>query len=288
MINMQLRIAASLLAVLLVAVSGSLIAGDADARLDEVLAEQKEEIQARYPYRHPKETLEFFGIKPGMTVAEGLPGGGWYSKILLDYLGSEGHLIGVNYAWSMYPLFGFFSEQRLEEMKTWETDWPRMAEERRGESSAEVSAASFGTVPEAMSGKADVALMIRALHNLNRFEEEGNYLSIALQDIHDLLKSGGILGVVQHQAPTDSSDEWADGSRGYLKKAYLIERLEKAGFEFVAESDVNENPKDQPTTDDIVWRLPPTFATSEDNPELQAELRAIGESNRMTLKFRKP
>ena len=84
------------------------------------------------------------------------------------------------------------------------------------------------------------------------------------------------------------SDEFANGSRGYLKKAFVISVAEAAGFEFVGESDINANPNDQPTEEDIVWRLPPTLATSRDNPELKAELEAVGESNRMTLKFRKP
>ena len=84
------------------------------------------------------------------------------------------------------------------------------------------------------------------------------------------------------------SDEYADGSKGYLKKAFVIAAAEAAGFEFVAESDINANPKDQPSEDDIVWRLPPSLATSAENPELRAELEAVGESNRMTLRFGKP
>lgn len=280
--------AAAAAASLLLAVSASLVAGDPTEKLDEVLAAQSDEVKARYEWRHPRETLEFFGIEPGMTVIEGLPGGGWYSKILIDFLGPDGHLIGANYAYSIFPLFGFFSEEQLEELKTWESDWPEEARAWGGENSAEVSAFSLGTMPDALDGTADAVLMIRALHNLNRFESQGDYLTNALKDIHDALKPGGILGVVQHQAPADNPDEWADGSAGYLKKGYLIERIEKAGFEFVAESAINENPKDQPTTDDVVWRLPPSLSTSRDNPELRAQLEGIGESNRMTLKFRKP
>ena len=107
-------------------------------------------------------------------------------------------------------------------------------------------------------------------------------------DAHAVLKPGGTFGVVQHHARDEMSDEFADGSHGYLKKAFVIAAAETAGFEFVGESDINANPNDQPTAEDIVWRLPPTLATSRDNPELQAELEAVGESNRMTLKFRKP
>ena len=102
------------------------------------------------------------------------------------------------------------------------------------------------------------------------------------------LHLGGVLGVVQHHARDDVSDEWANGSHGYMKKQFVIDRVVAAGFEFVAESDVNANPKDRPTGDDVVWRLPPTFATSRDDEELKAKYAAIGESNRMTLKFRKP
>ena len=83
-------------------------------------------------------------------------------------------------------------------------------------------------------------------------------------------------------------DDWADGSKGYLKRQFVIEQIEQAGFEFVAESDMNANDNDQPGTDDFVWRLPPTFATSRDDPDLKAQYEAVGESNRMTLKFRKP
>lgn len=279
---------AGVLATALMLGAGAAIAGDSSEKLDKVLAAQDDETKARYTWRHPKETLEFFGVKPGMTVIEGLPGGGWYSKILVDYIGKDGALIGANYAWSIFPLFGFFSDEALEEMKTWDTDWPAGAAEWGGENAAPVSAFSFGTMPESLNGTVDVVLMIRALHNLNRFESEGNYLTDSLADIHNALKPGGILGVVQHEAPAGNPDAWADGSAGYLKKAYLIERLEQAGFEFVAESDINENPNDQPTADDIVWRLPPTLATSRENEELRAEMEAIGESNRMTLKFRKP
>ena len=84
------------------------------------------------------------------------------------------------------------------------------------------------------------------------------------------------------------SDEWVNGSHGYMKKQFVIDRVTAVGFEFVGESDVNANPKDQPSGDDIVWRLPPTYATSRDNEELKAQYTAVGESNRMTLKFRKP
>src|SRR5512134_710260 len=92
------------------ALGGSALGSGADSeRLAAVLAAQPPEVQARYQWRHPRETLEFFGIAPGMTVVEALPGGGWYTKILLPYLGPQGSYIGADYAADMWPLFGFFS-----------------------------------------------------------------------------------------------------------------------------------------------------------------------------------
>ena len=257
-------------------------------RLAAVLAAQPETTRERYQYRHPQETLELFGIAPGMTVFEALPGGGWYSKVLLDYLGKDGHLIGADYAMDMYPKFEFFSEEELEAKKTWISTWTAEAEGWRGDDSAAVSAFQLGSMPDSVKGSADAALFIRALHNLNRFEGDGGYLTAALNDALEALKPGGILGVVQHRAPDEMSDEWAAGQNGYLKQDALIKRIEQAGFEFVAASDINANPKDQPGEDDFVWRLPPSLFTSNANPELKEKLTAVGESNRMTLKFRKP
>ncbi len=256
--------------------------------LAEILAAQPEEVQARYEHRHPQETLEFFGIEPGMTVVEALPGGGWYTKILLPYLGADGRVIGADYALEMFPLFGFFSDEQIEAKETWVEDWTAEAEEWAGEDAAAVSAFVLGSLPEEMAGTADAMLFIRALHNLARFEDEGGFLTAALADAYAVLKPGGVVGVVQHEARPDMPDEWADGSAGYLKQAFVINAFEEAGFELAAESDINANPADQPTADDVVWRLPPTLATSREDPELREELQAVGESNRMTLLFRKP
>jgi len=257
-------------------------------RLAAVLDAQPEETRARYQYRHPQETLEFFGVEPGMTVMEGLPGGGWYTKILLPYLGSEGHLIGANYAMDMWPNFSFATEEFLERQSNWLTDWPADAEEWRGDSGATIAAFNFGAMPESFAGTADVVILVRALHNTARFESVRPYLAELLADCYGSLKPGGLLGVVQHHARDDMSDEFADGSHGYLKKSFVIAAAEQAGFEFVAGSDVNANPWDQPSADDVVWRLPPSLGTSAEDPELKAEFEAVGESNRMTLKFRKP
>jgi predicted methyltransferase len=253
-----------------------------------ILAAQPDAVKARYDARHPQETITFFGIGPGMTVVEALPGGGWYSKLLLPLLGTNGQLIGADYAADMYPKFGFFSNEVLESKKTWVDTWTTEANTWRDDSSAAISAFQLGSMPASMDGSADAVVFIRALHNLARFENDGGYLTGAFSDAFKALKSGGIVGIVQHHAPEEASDEWASGQAGYLKKSFIIARMQDAGFEFVDTIDVNQNVKDQPTEKDIVWRLPPSFATSDDNPELKEEMMAIGESNRMTLKFRKP
>ena len=95
--------------------------------LEAILAAQPEAVQARYAYRNPAQTLAFFGIEPGMTVVEALPGGGWYSKLLLPYLGEEGALIGANYGLDMQRLFSYRTEEQLKKLETWTTDWPEKA-----------------------------------------------------------------------------------------------------------------------------------------------------------------
>ena len=256
--------------------------------LADVLTAQPVDVQARYQYRNPQTTLEFVGVKPGMTVVEALPGGGWYSKILLAYLGNEGHLIGVNYAQDLWANFPFANEEYLANMAAWPTTWPQGAQAWRGADSASVSAFVFGDVAEERKGTVDAVLFVRALHNMARFEEKTPFLHNALVDAYDLLKPGGIVGIVQHEARVGTPDAWANGSAGYLKRSKVIAAMQQVGFEYNGASDVNANSLDQPTTEDVVWRLPPSFAGSKDNPEHKAAMVAVGESNRMTLKFTKP
>ena len=223
-----------------------------------------------------------------MTVVEALPGGGWYSKILLPYLGEEGELIGANYSIDMQRLFSFRTPEQLKKLETWTTDWPETAATWVEGNNTPISGFFFGAQPESMAGSADAVLFIRALHNFARFQNEGNFLTTAIKDAYTALKPGGILGVVQHQMREESPDAWAEGNRGYLKQSFVVAQMEAVGFVFEGASDINANPKDQPQDGDIVWRLPPTLMGSRDNPEAAAAMQAIGESNRMTLKFRKP
>jgi predicted methyltransferase len=256
--------------------------------LVDILAAQPEKVQARYVYRHPQATLEFFEVEPGMIVFEALPGGGWYSKVLVPYLGSDGKLIGADYSIEMFPLFGFFDDEFVEKRKSWVADWSAEASQWQADSGASIAAFVFGSMPDTLEGSADRVLFIRALHNLARFEDQGGFLTAAIADAYRALKPGGIVGVVQHRARDDKTNEFAAGDHGYLKQDFVIERMEAAGFEFVGASNINANPNDQPADDDVVWRLPPSLRDSKDNPEAKAAMEAIGESNRMTLKFRKP
>lgn len=268
------------------ATSAQVTRGFDDAKLTKILADQPAPVKARYTYRHPKETLEFFGIEPGMTVVEALPGGGWYSKILLPYLGEDGRLIGADYALDMWTHFGGFANAEfLEKKKSWPQEWTAQAQQWRGEAGPDVSAFAFGARDKALDGTADAALFIRALHNLNRFSDKSDYIGQALGDVQALLKPGGILGVVQHRAPEGNSPDSSSGSQGYLKQAQLIETIEAAGFDLVETAEFNANPKDIPSNSDIVWRLPPSLSTSSENEALKAQMIAVGESDRMTLKF---
>ncbi len=243
------------------------------------------EHQARYAARHPVETLEFFGIKPGDTVVEALPGGGWYTKILLPYLGTQGKLIAVDYSLDMWPEFGgFATPEFIAQRKAWPAQFAIDSKTWGGANGAKGEAYTFADMPAELTGKVDAVLFIRALHNLARFDAKGNYLKQALAETHRVLKSGGVVGIVQHAMAEDKPDAWADGNRGYLKRSMLISTMTAAGFELVGESDINKNPKDDPQADDNVWRLPPSLNTSEDQ---KAKNIAIGETNRVTLLFRK-
>lgn len=271
--------------------ASSIPAIDASAaqKLNAAAQAQPEKAQARFDARNPVETLSFFEVMPGMTVVEALPGGGWYTKILIPYLGAEGKIIGAQYPdalWSQLPP-GQNPEwvaTRIERAK----NWPEQAREMAGETAIEIDNHYISQLNEELKGTADRVLFIRALHNLNRLESTSGYLTAAVNESYEMLKPGGIVGVVQHRAPEGNSDEWASGSAGYLKQSYVIDAFERAGFELIGTSDVNANPKDQPSESDFVWRLPPSFSSTEEGTSERTALAAIGESNRMTLKFRKP
>lgn len=259
-----------------------------EAKLAAILSAQPENVQARYGARNPAETLAFFGIEPGMTVAEALPGGGWYSKILLPYLGEDGALVGAHYPDDLWAKFGFGDEWTATRIEG-TANWPNQAAEWGIEGGAKIKSVQLTKMPEEASGKLDAILFIRALHNLNRFtDEETPYMGDTLTEAYRVLKPGGIVGVVQHSGPESNSDEWANGSNGYLKESAVIAAFESAGFELVGSSDLNANASDVPNEEEFVWRLKPSLSGTEEGTPERAAYEAIGESNRMTLKFRKP
>lgn len=260
----------------------SQLSTDASPNLSAIIASRSEKLRARDSSRHPKETLEFFGLQPGMKVAEILPGGGWYTQIIAGYVGNKGAIYGINYADDMWKNFGFFSDDVIAKRIASSDSFASMVQGFSGSEDVIAAGYAFDRIDTSLEGSLDAVFFIRALHNLNRFEESSGTLSAALPQIYSLLKPGGVVGVVQHRAPEDSSDDWASGKNGYLKQSYVIKTLAEHGFKLVDQSEVNANPSDQPSEADYVWRLPPSLRTDEDN---KAAMAAIGESDRMTLKF---
>ncbi|WBQ13432.1 hypothetical protein L2D00_01800 [Hyphomonadaceae bacterium BL14] len=257
-------------------------AGDAMAdaagatSLDDVLADARRDgDRARDEWRNPGETLAFFDVQPNHTVVEALPGGGWYTRILLPYTETSGRYMAINYP--MPVLEALFGDRMTDERRAaaagLEQSFPVQAAAWGGEVDGMTR---FGEVSDDLAGTADRVLYIRALHNMAR---TGN-LEMAVNDAWTLLAPGGIAGVVQHRAPADEADDRANGSRGYMRQADLIAAFEARGFVFEGASEVNANPNDPADADGGVWTRMPSSDSEE--------ARAIGETDRMTLRFRKP
>lgn len=244
------------------------------------------EDRSRDGARHPAQTLAFFQIEPGMRVAEGLPGGGWYTRLLANYLGADGAIYGVNYADRMWPLFSWANEESTRKRIAATAEFGAKVAGFT-DNGIQAQGFTFESVPEALVGTIDRVVLIRALHNLNRFEETDRTRSKALAAVRLMLKDDGLVGVVQHRAPENASYDSTRGQRGYLKQSDVIAMFAEAGFELVASSEINANPNDQPAETDVVWRLPPSLRGSEDDAEKRAAMLAIGESDRMTLLFKK-
>jgi predicted methyltransferase len=253
--------------------------------LNAVLASRNDEDKVRDDARQPLETLTFFQIKPGMTIAEALPGGGWYTRILANYLGQDGTLYGVNYPDSLWPMLSYASPEWIaERIAATQNFTAKVA--TFTDNGITAQGFTFDTVPPEVEGTVDRVLLIRALHNLNRFQQKAGTRSQALAATHAMLKQDGLVGVVQHRAPATASKEWADGNKGYLNEVAVIAMFAEAGFALVAQSEINANPMDQPSGEDNVWQLPPSLRGNSDDEQRDAMV-AIGESDRMTLLFRK-
>ena len=227
--------------------------------------------RARDGARHPLETLAFFGIRPDATVIEIAPGGGWYTEILAPYLHDHGRLYAAH-----EPAGGTPGQQRA---RTAFAD--KLAREPKV-----YGRVVLGTLPTAAftdirpPGGADAVLTFRNIHN---WIEDGHF-DESLRAFFDVLKPGGVLGVEEHRAAPGTSLARVIAS-GYVPQDLVIERAKAAGFDFAGSSEVNANPRDTRDHANGVWSLPPTLRGGEVD---RAKYLAIGESDRMTLKFVKP
>ncbi|MGH1418091.1 MAG: class I SAM-dependent methyltransferase [Hyphomicrobiaceae bacterium] len=255
--------------------------------VESILAAQPAEIKERYGARHPLETLKFCEVKAGDAIIETLPGRGWYSGILYPLAGKTGRLIGAQYPESMFERIGL-PKERIKTILERNAKWKGTTASQSVGSGGRIESYTMTEMPDSLKGVADKVLFIRSLHNLSRLNKETGYLTKSISEALAALKPGGIVCIVQHRAPETASDDWANGSKGYLKQSKLISLFKDAGFKFVEAQEINANPKDRPTETDSVWRLPPSLrGTEPDSPEWKKN-KEVGESDRMTLKFMKP
>lgn len=228
---------------------------------------------ARDGARHPYETLSFFGIKSNMTVVEILPEGGWYTEILAPYLRDNGTLIGAG-----DPL-----------TQDDEGRYTRLFKKLLDSNPAIYNKVSMGDFQPwkknfkfAKDSSVDMVLTFRNVHNwVNKGNED---VEAAFKAIFISLKPGGVFGVVDHRRPAGMQQD-TDANSGYIHEAYVIRLAEAAGFKLAAKSEINANPKDDTDYAFGVWSLPPSFGNGDYK---RAKYAAIGESDRMTLKFVKP
>ena len=237
--------------------------------IDEAVASQyrRDENRARDQYRHPAETLKFFGLKPDMTVVELNPSGGWYLEILAPLLATSGHYVAAT------AVGGEHGGDKS--IATYETLHPNLA--------SKIEVANFNP-PEHSSlvsdGTADMVLTFRNVHNWMMDGKEKDVFAA----VYKALKPGGVFGVVEHRAGKKTKNS-AKGMAGYVQEKVVIALAQTAGFKLDQKSDINANPKDTKNYENGVWTLPPSLRDGDKN---RAKYIAIGESDRMTLRFVKP
>lgn len=228
----------------------------------------------RDAHRHPLETLSFFGIEAGQTVVEVWPGSGWYLEILAPLLAEN----GAYYAASMGPATGD-GDGAAYRNRNHKTLLDKIASDAHFAKTQVTTLMPPDATELAPAGSADVVLTFRNVHNWMGAGTADAMFSA----FHKALKAGGTLGVVEHRAKPGTSMEDMIKS-GYVTEAHVIELAERAGFELAERSEVNANAKDTADHPRGVWTLPPTLALKEADREKYV---AIGESDRMTLKFRR-
>jgi predicted methyltransferase len=228
--------------------------------------------KARDPYRHPAETLAFFGVKPGDKVVEIWPFGGWYTEILAPYLNAGGGTLTLG----LSP--GTYRERTLAKLASDPATFGKVV--------VAYFPSQFGGSTVA-PGSADVVLTFRNIHNWRmgwNAPNQADYSEAAFREMYAMLRPGGVLGIEDHRLP-ESVDTARERTSGYIKESTVRALAEKAGFRFAGSSEVNANPKDTHDYLKGVWTLPPSYAEGDTD---RAKYVAIGESDRMTLKFVKP
>ena len=239
--------------------------------IEDVLAmESRADDAPRDQYRHPVETLAFFGVEPDMRVVEYGPGGGWYTRVLLPWIAPHGTYM------AMQPDTG----EPEPGQPAWAERFTAAASGWTGVPADEITAFETDEITEDMHGTVDRILIFRSLHGMLN----GEIADTQLRAMRRLLADDGLVGVVQHRAPDDASYDYANGSNGYLRQADVIRLFAINGFDLVAAADINANPDDPANWPGGVWTLPPVLAGGDTDRE---RLVAIGESDRMTLLFRK-
>ena len=224
--------------------------------------------------RHPYETLTFFGIRPNMTVVELAPGAGWYTEILAPYLRDNGKLIAAG---------NDLASPNERERKGAERFMERLNANPAVYNKVAVGVFSPPRKYEfAPNNSVDMVLTFRNIHNW--IPTGPDNLKALFASVYDSLKPGGVFGVVEHRLPASQTQD-ATASTGYMHEKYVIGLAEAAGFKLAAKSEINANPKDKADHKNGVWALPPTFTNKDED---RARYQAIGESDRMTLKFVKP
>ncbi len=235
--------------------------------------QRTEAFRARDVYRHPEETLVFFGIKPDQTVVEIAPGGGWYTEILAPYLRENGKLYEALYESNDPALASEFEQDRHHFEQ-------RLARDPAVFDRVTVGSLRAGHFAGVPANSADMVLTFRNIHN---WIKDGQF-DANLRAFYTALKPGGILGVEEHRAKPGISLEQVIRT-GYVPEAYVIDHARAVGFQLAGRSEANRNPRDTKDYPDGVWALPPTLKGGDTD---RARMLAIGESDRMTLRFVKP
>jgi predicted methyltransferase len=230
------------------------------------------EDKARDVHRHPAETLAFFHVEPNAKVGEYAPGGGWYSRLLGHYLGGEGQLVGLY----NNPVTASTDPARQQRLRDAAAGFGAEVAGYTGLPADKFSGITLDNL-EGHKGTFDCILVIRAMHNILR----AGTADTELRAMRELLKDDGMLGIVQHRAKADAPWSYANGTRGYLRQQDVIDFMRINGFEFVGASEINANPKDTADHKEGVWEMPPVLATKRE------DLKGLGESDRMTLLFKK-